>query len=63
MLSNYMKEELPSILTPFEVETLRGGSLLCSTGFTFQRQGKQATAIVVDGLLHPKIYIGDDRGP
>ena len=63
MLSNFARQKLPTMLTPAELATVRGNGLFCSTTFSFERRGKAASALVVDGWRGARIYVADDTGP
>lgn len=62
-LSVFLKSELEKGLSPPELSTLKSSGLICPTGYTFVRNGKVHTAIVVDGLIRPEIFIGNDTSP
>jgi len=59
LLANYMKQQLPGILTAEELSTLREEDLFCSTTYSFQRRGKRAAAVGISC----RIWIADDKGP
>jgi hypothetical protein len=62
-LSHLLKASLERDLSAAERATLKATDLVCSTGYTFVRDGKVHTAIVVAGLFRPKIFVGNDTSP
>jgi hypothetical protein len=61
--STFLKSNLEKGLSPSELVTLKPDGMICPAGYTFVRDGKVHTAILVEGLFRSKIFIGNDTSP